>query len=155
MIDTLLEKHADLVVEIAHAYLEKMAQELGKKYKDTSYEVNTGLSDEQYVALQAKHDIDAGEFGELYAEFLKMKPSTHLMQVMAAFTKSGGNVDIEPVYDEENQRLDVSVGFSIDGKSMERIEGLSEIEGLLLKMDAMIQIDTVLSKSEPGAEPAF
>ena len=84
-----------------------------------------------------------------------MKPSSHLLSVMSAFTKSGGNVDVEPEYDDEQGRLRVSVNFVIDNQSLEQIEGLSSIENLLLKMDAMHQVETVLSGSDPDMAPSF
>lgn len=84
-----------------------------------------------------------------------MKPGEHLRRVMGAFTASGGGVEIDPVYDDEAQRLKVTVNFVIEDKTLDRIEGLSEIEYLLLKMDAMRQLNTVLSGSDPSVAPAF
>lgn len=155
MSQTLLEKHEAVIVEIAQVYLDNMAVELGKKYQDQSYQIDAGLSDDQYREIKKKHDILDNEFAELYSDFQKMKPTAHLQNVMGAFTKSGGSVDVEPVYDEEKQRLDVTVSFMIDDKSLDKIEGLSPIEDLLLRMDAMWQINTVLSGSDQDGAPAF
>jgi hypothetical protein len=49
----------------------------------------------------------------------------------------------------------VSANFVIDDKALDKIEGLSPIEDLLLKMDAMLQIDTVLSGSDSTVSPSF
>lgn len=155
MSDDLLEKHEPVVVEMAKAYLDTMESELGKKYKNNNYEINAGLTDEQYLALKKKHDIPSGEFADLYVEFQRMKPTEHLRRVMGAFTASGGSVDVEPVYDEETQRMKVSVNFVIDDKVLDKIEGLSPIEDLLLRMDAMLQVDTVLSGADSTVAPTF
>ncbi len=152
---TLLEKHEGLVVEMARTYLDNMELELGKKYKDNDHQVDATLSNDQYTVLNAKHGLSNNEFADLYSEFLKMKPSLHLRQVMGAFTQSGGNVDVNPTYDEETQRLEVSVSFIINDKVLDKIDGLSEIEGLLLKMEAMIQVDTLLSGADPEVSPTF
>ncbi len=155
MSDDLLEKHEPVVVEMAKAYLDTMESELGKKYKNNNYEINAGLTDEQYLALKNKHDIPSGEFADIYVEFQRMKPTEHLRRVMGAFTASGGSVDVEPVYDEETQRMKVSVNFVIDDKVLDKIEGLSPIEDLLLRMDAMLQVDTVLSGADSTVAPTF
>ena len=155
MSQTLLEKHEPVVVEMAKAYLDNMAVELGKKYKNNDYQINVDLTDDQYFGVRAKHDLSNNEFADLYAEFQKMKPTEHLRRVMGAFTASGGNVDVEPAYDEETQRLNVSLSFVIDDKTLDKIEGLSTIEDLLLRMDAMRQIDTVLSGADPTVAPSF
>lgn len=140
---------------MANTYLDNMEVELGKKYKKNNYQISAGLSDAQYAELKTRHDIPSGEFADLYIEFQKMKPTEHLRRVMSAFTASGGGVDVEPVYDEDSRRLKVSVNFVIDDKTLDKIEGLSPIEDLLLKMDAMIQIDTVLSGSDSTVSPSF
>lgn len=155
MSENLLEKYEPVVVEMANMYLENMELELGKKYKSNDYEIHVDLTDDQYVGLMKKNDIPTAEFAELYTAFQKMKPAEHLRRVMSAFTASGGSVDVEPVYDENTQRLKVAVNFVIDDKTLDKIEGLSEIEGLLLKMDAMRQINTVLSGSDPNVAPSF
>ena len=155
MSQSLIEKHEPVVVEMAQTYLDNMAVELGKKYKNNVYQINVDLTDEQFFAIRTKHDIPTNEYAELYAEFQKMKPAEHLRRVMGAFTASGGNVDVEPSYDEDSQRLNVSISFVIDDKTLDRIEGLSTIEDLLLRMDAMRQIDTVLSGADPTVAPAF
>ena len=155
MSQTLLEKHEAVVVEMAHAYLDNMELELAKKYKNNDYQVSTGIPDAKYDELKAVHNIQNQEFADLYHEFQTMKPTTHLRRVMSAFTASGGSVDVEPVYEDETQRLKVSVNFVIGDKTLDKIEGLSPIEGLLLKMDAMIQIDTVLSGSDPDISLSF
>jgi hypothetical protein len=155
MSETLLEKHESVVVDMANAYLDNLEVELGKKYKNSGYEIVTGLTDEQYTEIRTKHNIPSGEFSELYTEFQRMKPTDHLRRVMSAFTASGGSVDVEPAYDEDTQRLKLSVNFIIDDKTLDNIEGLSPIEDLLLKRDAMFQIDTVLSGSDPDVSPSF
>jgi hypothetical protein len=155
MSQTLLEKYESVAVEMANTYLDNMEVELGKKYKKNSYQISAGLSDAQYSELKTKHNIPSGEFADLYIEFQKMKPTEHLRRVMSAFTASGGSVDVEPVYDEDSRRLKVSVNFVIDDKALDKIEGLSPIEDLLLKMDAMLQIDTVLSGSDSTVSPSF
>lgn len=155
MSENLLEKYEPVVIEMANYYLDNMEVELGKKYKNKDYEIHVDVTDDQYVGLMKKHEIATDEFAELYAEFQKMKPGKHLMGVMGAFTASGGGVEVEPVYDEESGRLNVSVSFIMNDKAMDRIEGLSEIEHLLLKMDAIRQINTVLSGSDPTMAPEF
>lgn len=155
MSQSLLEKYESVVVEMAKAYLDNMEVELARKYKNKDYEVNADLTDEQYFGLRKEHEIPTGEFADLYADFQKMQPTTHLRKVMSAFTASGGGVDVEPAYDEDAQRLRVSVNFVIQDKTLDKIEGLSPIEDLLLKMDAMRQVDTVLSGSDPDMAPTF
>ena len=155
MSQTLLEKHETLVVEMGKVCLDNMQSELGKKYKDSSHAINPGLSDDQYFELRTKYDIPNNEFYDLYSEFQKMKPGEHLQQLMEAFAASGGSVDVEPVYDEETQRLNVSVHFVIKDRSLDRIEGLSPVEENILKMNAMLQVDTALSGSDPNTSPAF
>ena len=151
----LLEKHQDLVVELANIYLDNMELELGKKYKDNSHEINASLTDAQYTELRAKHGISNTEFADLYLAFQKMKPTEHLEKAMTAFTASGGNVDIEPHYDENTQRLNVPVKFVIKDNVLDKIEGLSPLEDVFLKMNAMIQVDTLLSGSDPDVIPSF
>ena len=155
MDEALLEKHETLVVEMGNVYLDNMQLELGKKYKDRSHEVNPGLSDDQYFELRSKYDIPNNEFYDLYSEFQKMKPGSHLQQVIDAFAASGGSVDVEPVYDEQMQRLNVSVSFVIKDKTLDRIEGLSPMEANILRMNAMLQVDAALSGSDPDNSPAF
>ncbi len=155
MSENLLEKHEAVVVEMAKAYLDNMELELAKKYKKNDYEIITGLTDEQYTELKDKHHIPSGEFAEIYTDFQRMQPSEHLRRVMSAFTASGGSVEVEPVYDEDNERLSVSFIFIIDDKEMDSIEGLSELESLLLKRDAMLQIDNVLSGADPDVSLSF
>ena len=154
MSQTLLEKHEPLVVEIAHAFLNNMEVELGKKYKKNDHHVNAGLSDAQYDELRTKYEITANDFSELYSAFMKMQPTKHLQQVMEAFSASGGNVDIEPVFDEETQRLNVNVIYAIKDNRLEKIEGLTPIEQVFLKMNALLQIEKVLADADQDS-PAF
>lgn len=151
----LLEKYESLVVEMGNAYLDNMELELGKKYKNNKYEIYAGLTDAQFLELKKKHNIPDNEFADVYSEFLKLKPTSHLNKLMDAFYASGGNVDIEPSYDENTQRLHISIHFVIKDNTLEKIEGLSAIEDILMKMNAMLQVDAVLSDSEPGDSPAF
>ena len=155
MSQTLLEKYEDLVVEIAEQYLNNMELELGKKYKDIDYEANASLSDRQQIDLKEKYNVSSNEFAELYMDFTKMGPSEHLKSAMDAFTASGGNVEIEPVYDEESGRLKVAVHFVIKDQTLDKIEGLSELEAIFMKVNAMIQIETVLKDSDQGTAPPF
>ncbi|MGM0594658.1 MAG: hypothetical protein ACQETD_08985 [Pseudomonadota bacterium] len=155
MSQTLADKHEPIMVEMAQLYLENMELELARKYKDNDYQVNAGITHAQYDTLKEKHDLPNQTFADLYQEFQKMKPTTHLRKVMSAFTASGGSVEVEPVYDEEAGRLKVSVNFAIDDKTLDKIEGLSPLEDLLLKMDAMLQINTVLSGADPDISPSF
>ena len=155
MAQTLLEKYEDLVVEIAEKYLDNMEVELGRKYKDNSHEVNASLSDRQQIDLKEKYNVSSNEFAELYMDFTKMGPSDHLKSAMDAFTASGGNVEIEPVYDEESGRLKVAVHFVIKDRTLDKIEGLSELEAIFMKVNAMIQIETVLNDSDQGSAPPF
>ena len=155
MSEDLLEKHEALVVEMASLYLDNMEQELGKKYMNNDYEINPSLSDSQYVGLREKHGISSAEFADLYLEFQRMKPSKHLKSAMDAFTASGGNVDIEPHYNEDTQKLSVSVKFVIKDNALDKIEGLSAIEDINLRMSAMLQVDTLLSGSDPDLAPEF
>ena len=155
MSETLLEKHEALVVEMANVYLDNMQVELGRKYSDSSHEVNANLSDAQYMELRDAHDISNGDFSDLYDLFRHLKPTEHLQQVLEAFAASGGSVEIEPGYDEETKRLDVSVGFSIKDKTLEKIEGLSPLEDVILRMNAMLQLESVLSGADPDVSPSF
>lgn len=155
MSENLLEKYEPVVVEMARAYLDTMELELAKKYKNNDYEILAGLTDDQYTEIRTKHNIPSGEFAEIYTDFQRMQPSEHLRRVMSAFTASGGSVEVEPVYDEENGRLSVAMIFIIDDKELDSIEGLSELEALLLKRDAMLQIDNVLSGTDPEAKASF
>ena len=116
---------------------------------------NCHISDAQYAELKTKYNLSNNEFADLHSEFQKMGPTKHLKKVMDAFTASGGSADIEPVYDENTQRLSVSVNFIIKGNTLETIEGLSPIEEIILKMDAMLQVDTLLSGSDPNISPSF
>jgi len=151
----LLEKYETLFIETGIVFLDNMELELGKKYKNNSHQMDARLSDAQYSELKSKHNISSNEFADFYSEFLKIKPTKHLKQVMDAFTASGGNVDIEPTYDENTQRLKISVNYSLKDNSLEKIEGLSTIEDFLVKMNAMLQVETVLSGSDPDVSPSF
>jgi|GEM_PF-2175351 len=151
----LLEKHESLLVELSHVYLDNMELELGKKYINRDHQIDARLSDPQYTDLKSKHNLSGNEFAEVYFEFLKLQPTKHLKQVMDAFTASGGNVDIEPVYDEHTQRLSVSVSFIVKDSRLEKIEGLSSVEDFFVKLNAMIQVETVLSGSDPDVSPTF
>lgn len=155
MTQNLLEKHQALVLDMANMYLNNMALQLGIKYRDTSYRINPHLSDSQRVELRAKHKISGTEFSELYNEFEKMEPTEHMTRAMEAFTASGGNVDIEPRYDDHTNRLDVEVRFSIKDRTLERIEGLSPLEDTILKLNAMLQVDAVLTNQDPNTRPSF
>ncbi len=155
MNNSLVEQHDELVIEMANFYLKNMEKELGKKYVDNSHEVNASLTDFQYSELKSKYDITDFEFADLYNEFQKMKPTKHLKSTLDAFAASGGNVDIEPVFDEKQQKLNVSISFGIKDQTYETIEGLTALEEIILKMNAMIQIDNVLSGSDPDVKPAF
>jgi hypothetical protein len=151
----LLEKHEALVVEMGNLYLDNMEIELGKKYQNNTHEVNASLTDGQYTELKSKHNIPNNEFADLYSEFQKMAPTSHLKQAMDAFTASGGNVDIEPVYDENTQRLNVSISYVIKDKTFEKIEGLTPLEDVILRMNALLQVETTLSGSDPDMSPSF
>ena len=155
MSQKLFENHETLVVEIANVYLDNMEFELGKKYKNNSHEINASLSDTQCTELSKKHNVSMKEFSELYTEFQKLKPTKHLKQTLDAFTASGGSIEIEPNYDDNAQRLHVAINFIIKDKAFEKLEGLSPLEEVNLKMDAMLQIDTVLSGSDPDVSPSF
>jgi len=151
----LLEKYEALVVEIATVYLDNMELELGRKYTDKGYEINAGLTEAQCADLQEGYNISSAEFNELYSEFQDMKPTEHLTMAMDAFTASGGSVEIEPHYDTSTQRLSVPIRFIIKDKVLDKIEGLSPAEDVVLKMNAMVQVDAVLSGSDSDASPPF
>ncbi len=150
MNQALLEKHENLVIEIAKLYLSNMESELGKKYQDHRYEINPNLSNGQSVELKSKYNISSDEFANLYAEFQNMTPTEHLEKAMGAFTASGGNVDIAPYYDEDSQKLNVTINFVIKGNTLDKIAGLSPIEDIILKMDAMLQVESIMSESDPN-----
>ena len=152
----LLEKYESLVVDMGNAYLNNLELELGKKYKNNEHEIYAGLTDPQYVELKEKHsNIPDNDLAEVYSEFLKLKPTSHLKKILDAFHASGGNVDIEPSYDEASQRLHIAVQFVIKGNTLEKIEGMSPIEDILVKMNAMLQVDAVLSGADPDISPTF
>lgn len=155
MDQSLVEKHEPCALEIAAAYLDNMASELGKKYKDKSYQLNAGLTDFQHITLRNKHRMRADEYEALYAEFQKLEPSNHLTQVLEAFTASGGSVDIEPEYDDGAEKLHVSVGFSIKDRKLVKIEGLTPMEHIFLQLNAMLQLDNFLSQQDPDKPPPF
>jgi len=155
MSQTLLEKNEPLVIEIGEKYLENMEIELGKKYKNKEHHVNAGLTDDQSRELRQKHRHSINDFSEVYSAFIKMKPGQHLQQVLNAFAASGGNVEIEPAYDEGTQRLNVTVKYVIKDNTLDKIEGLSATENLVMRMNAMIQIENVLSGSTPDSPPEF
>lgn len=140
---------------MANMYLNNMALQLGIKYRDTSYRVNPHLSDSQRTELRAKHKISGTEFSNLYNEFERMEPTEHMKRAMDAFTASGGNVDIEPRYDDHTNRLDVAVQFSIKDRTLDKIEGLSPLEDVILRVNAMLQVDAVLSDQDPNTPPSF
>ena len=148
-----LEKNESLVVEMGKAYLNKMEIELGKKYKNNEHNVNPGLTAAQFMELKANHKISNNKLNEIYDDFLKLKPSGHLKNLLDAFYASGGNVDIEPSYDEDTQKLKISVQFVIKDTTLKTIEGLSPLEDILVKMNAILQIDAVLS--DPETSPTF
>ena len=151
----LLEENNLLTAAIRDAYLDNMELELGKKYKNKQHEIHAGLSNPQYSKLQKEHKVSHNDMAEIYAEFLKMKPSKHLKQVMDAFHASGGNIDIEPEYNESAQRLRVNVKFIVKGVELNKIEGLSELEHYFVKMNAMIQVANVLSGTDADINPEF
>jgi hypothetical protein len=155
MSQTLLEIHKALVLDIANVYLDNMELELGKKYKNNGHEVNPSLSDAQHFTLKTKHNVNDKVFADLYSEFQKMEPTPHLKAAMDAFTASGGNVDIEPSYDESTQRLRIAVRFVIKDRTLDKIEGLLPLEDVMLKLNAMHQVDTLLSGSYPAVSPSF
>lgn len=155
MSQSLLEKYETLVIEMGNVYLDNMEKELGKKYNDPGHEMNAGLTDAQFTEFKTRNNISHTEFSQLYDEFLDMKPTEHLNMVMGAFTNSGGNIDIDPEYDEDSQRLKVAVNYVINDRVLEQIEGLSPIENVFVKMNAMIQVESVLADSKPDDAPAF
>ena len=140
---------------MANAYLDNMELELARKYKHKAHQINAGISEVQYDELKAKYGLPAQEFADLYQAFQKMKPGRHLEMVMSAFTASGGSVEVEPAYDETAQRLKVTMQFIIGDKALDKIEGLSPLEDMLLKRDAMLQIDNLLSGSDPDIVLSF
>lgn len=99
--------------------------------------------------------MPADRYEELYNEFQETEPTRHLTQVMDAFTASGDSVDIEPVYDKDAERLNVSVAFFIKDAKLKRIEVLMPMEEVFLQLNAMLQVDALLSRSEPGSPPSF
>tara|TARA_Y100001935_G_C17308580_1_gene514086 strand:+ start:3861 stop:4328 length:468 start_codon:yes stop_codon:yes gene_type:complete len=155
MTDSILEKYEALVIDMANMYLSNMAWELGIKYKDTTYAIKPRLSDSQHTDLKSKHKISGSVFSNVYSEFQKMEPTSHLMNAMNAFSASGGNIDIEPKYDDKENKLNVTVKFSIKDKVLEKIEGLTPIEDVMLRMTAMRQIDSLLSEADPNSPPSF
>ena len=155
MSQPLLEKYEALATEMGKIYLDNMELELGKKYKNNSHAVDPSLTNVQYSQLKREHNISDKEFADLYSDFQKMKPTKHLKQALDAFTASGGSVDIEPVYDESAERLNVTISFAIKDKTFDKIEGLTPLEDISLRMNAMLQIDTVLSGADPDVAPSF
>jgi hypothetical protein len=155
MSQSLVEKHESLALEIADAYLDNLESELGKKYNDKDYQLNPALTDYQHITLRNKHRIHADEYEAVYLEFQKLKPTTHLTQVLEAFTVSGGSVDIEPVYDDGAEKLHVAVEFAINDRKLDKIEGLTPMEQIFLQLNAMLQLDDFLSRRDPGAPPPF
>ncbi|MEJ2213473.1 MAG: hypothetical protein P8Y20_05275 [Gammaproteobacteria bacterium] len=153
MSQSLLEKHEKLVVELAKQYVDNMEVQLGKKYKNNQHEINARLSEIQQATLKDKHNISSNEFLELYSKFLNMQPTDHFNQVMEAFIRSGGNVDIEPAFDSDSQRLKVAVQFAIKETTLEKIEGLTPIEDLFLTMNAMLQVESVLNDTDENSRP--
>lgn len=152
---TILEQHEDLVVEIGETFLDNMQAELGKKYKKHDYEINPDLNAEQYNGLGKKYGLSLNDFAEIYTAFKRMKPSDHLEKAVSAFTASGGEIDIEPAYNESTESLDVKIAFTIKDRTLEKIEGLSAIESIILRMDAMHQIAGVLADADPESRPDF
>ncbi len=148
MNEALLEKHQALMLEIAHLYLDNMQIELGKKYKNKRHQVNAGLSNQQYKKIRKKYGISYNKFANVYGEFQRIKSTRHLEQVLDAFTASGGNIDIEPSYDENTRRMTVSTYYTIKNKVFEKIEGLTPLEDVMLKMNAMLEMETILSDSD-------
>lgn len=151
----LLEENESLVVEMGNAYLNNFEFELGKKYKNNDHDIYPGLTAAQFMELKTNHNIPDNELNEIYTEFLKLEPTSHLKKLLDAFHASGGNIDIEPSYDENTQRLHISVHFVIKDNTLEKIEGLSPIEDILVKMNAMLQVDATLSGSDPNISPTF
>ena len=155
MAEKLLEKYEALVTDMANVYLNNMARELGIKYRDKSYTINPRLSEPQHTELKAKHKISSTEYSNLYSEFQKMEPTQHMQQAMEAFTASGGSVEIDPRYDEETNTLDVSLQFCIKDRTLDRIEGLSPMEHVILQVTAMQQVDGALADAPADAPPPF
>jgi len=155
MSQSLLEKYEPLALDIAAAYLDNLASELGKKYQDKDYRLNAGLTEFQHITLRNKHRMHADEYEALYAELRKLEPGSHLTQLLEAFTASGGSVDIEPVYDHGAEKLRVTVGFSIKDRKLEKIEGLTPMEQVFLRLNAMLQLDDFLSQRDPDTPPPF
>lgn len=149
----ILEKYEPLVIEIAAMYLDNMALELGKKYKNKNYELNPTLSPTQANELKQKHNVSSRAFAELYEAFQNMQPTVHLQKALGAFTASGGNIDIVPSFDETTQKLHIAINYMIKDRMFEKIEGLSELENVFLRMNAMLQIEAVLANAESDAPP--
>lgn len=155
MTKDILEENEAVVVQMAEVYLDNLELELGRKYRNSDYEINVGLSDSQYMELREKNVLSNAEFQDVYNEFVELKPTEHLQKAMAAFTASGGSVEIEPQYDGETERLRVPIQFIIKDRTLDKIEGLSAVEDIVLRINAMIQIETVLSNSDSDTPPSF
>jgi hypothetical protein len=78
-----------------------------------------------------------------------------MQQAMDAFTASGGSVEIEPRYDENTNGLDVAMHFCIKDRTLDRIEGLSQMEHVILQVTAMLQVEKALADAPAGAPPPF
>lgn len=155
MSQILVEEYEALVMEIGALYLDNMSSELGKKYNDKTHQPNAALSEFQHIELKKKHKVSERKYNDLYSEFQKIEPSRHLKKVMDAFTASGGTVDVEPVYDADARKLNVTINFLIKNEKLESLEGLSPMEEMVLKLNAMLQVENILSGSDPNTSPSF
>ena len=155
MTQSILEKHEALVLDMADMYLNNAALQLGIKYRDSLYRISPRLSDAQRSELKARYKVSGTEFAKVYEEFEKMEATEHMQRALAAFTASGGNVEIDPVYDEQRNRLDVGLQFTIKDRILDKIEGLSTLEHTILKANAILQVDAALSDRAPNSPPPF
>lgn len=150
-----VQKYPQLATEMGNVYLDNMELELGKKYQDNTHEVDASLTGDQYRLLKNKYELDDNEIANLYAEFQQMQSTEHMKRALDAFYNSGGAVDIEPEYDADAKRLKVNLSFSIKDRVFDKIEGLSDMEHIQLRMNAMIQLDGVLAGWGENASPDF
>jgi len=155
MDEEFLEQHEPLIVDLGKAYIERMEYELGKKYINKEHEIYPTLTPAQFMELKTSYNLQDNELNDIYAEFIKLKPSSHLRKILDAFHASGGNIDIEPTFNEETKRLHVLVQFVIKDTVLNKIEGLTPIEDVLLRINALLQIDQVLSGSDGDMAPSF
>lgn len=155
MSQELLEQHEDLVMDIARMYMENMELELGKKYRKNRYEMDASMNETQHTILKNRYKISDKIYSDLYSAFQTMEPTEHLQNAMNAFSASGGSVDIEPNYDENTGTMSVAVNFSIKDKTLDRIEGLTPLEDVMLRLNAMVQVGELLSENDSSADASF